>query len=345
MIFVSIASYRDPELTKTISSLMKNADNPEEIILGIVSQDLSNKHPKLNMHNVRQINIAAKDAKGAGYARKLAMELYENEEYFMQIDSHMRFAKSWDTKLKSMLAEAQKITGKEKVILSQFPAPYFVGSDGKDYFIENDEVYWDRPSWSGVRNNVDGSWGAYRIEMEDKSKPHPTHTILAGFVFTIGKIVEEIPYDERIPFMGEELCFAIRAYTRGWELYAPNEMVIWHFYTRKEMPKVWSEGVRETTWIELESESHAVQRAVLLAEERGTYGIEDYDRYFDYQDMIGINFHDFYVSGVLNFKANMSILVEELDFSGFGIHSGYCLNDLHDQCKQEVCECQCHKEK
>ena len=108
-IFISIASYRDLELPKTVNSLYQNADNPEDLVFGIVNQDARNKHatfPHLK-DQLRTNNIHYKDAKGAGYARKLAMELYDNEDYFFQVDSHMRFAKGWDTKLKNMLVIAQ----------------------------------------------------------------------------------------------------------------------------------------------------------------------------------------------------------------------------------------------
>jgi hypothetical protein len=133
--------------------------------------------------------------------------------------------------------------------------------------------------------------------MKDKTKPHPSHTILAGYVFAPGNLVEEVPYDPRISFMGEELCFAIRAYTRGWDIYAPNEMLVWHYYTRKDSPKIWNqrdEITRTVTWRQMEDKSHAVQKAVLMGEEEGIYGVVKNQRYEDYQKMIGKNFKKFY---------------------------------------------------
>ena len=37
-IFISIASYRDPELIPTIENCIKNADNPEHLVFGISRQ-------------------------------------------------------------------------------------------------------------------------------------------------------------------------------------------------------------------------------------------------------------------------------------------------------------------
>lgn len=343
-IFVSIASYRDEQLSKTVDSLISNADNPQDLHLGIISQDVSGRHPNFDhIANVKQTNVHARDACGAGYARKLAMDLYDGEDYFFQIDSHMRFAKGWDTKLKDMLCVAQQEAETEKVILSQFPAAYFPGSDGKDYFITGDPLYWEEPSWTAVKNGDDGSWAGQRMKMENFDKPHKSHTILAGYVFTIGSIVEEVPYDERISFMGEELCFAIRAYTRGWEIYAPNEMLIWHYYKRQRDDKVWQNSSTKRSWFSIEKESHEVQKNVLLAKETGVFGVEDYDRYFDYQDMIGISFHDFYFVDKRSFKENMSLLIEEIDFFSDGPKTGYCISNLHEDCHQELCTCDCHE--
>lgn len=343
-IFISIASYRDPELPSTIRSLYDMADQPEDLVFSVVSQEVKNRHPDLSWlgKQLKMIEVHAKDAAGAGYARKLAMQNYNEEDYFLQLDSHMRVRKGWDTDLKNMLSVAQEIAGTDKVILSQFPAAYFIGSDNKVYY-KDDKDYWARPSWTTVQVNKDGSWGGRRMEMQNFSKPHMSHTVLAGYLFAPGKIVKEVPYDERITFMGEEVCFAIRAYTRFWEIYAPNEMLIWHFYQRPNMPKVWNNGVRKKSWMEMEKDSHEVIKRVLLGEEQGVYGIDNFDRYLEYQKMIGINFAEFYQTDIIDQKTSLNVLIEEIDFSDTGGITGYCLQEMHNECERLVCNCNCHK--
>ena len=343
-IFISIASYRDPQLMPTIRSLIDNADNPRDLHFGIVSQDLSGKHPKLKgWDNTKVIEVHARDAKGAGYARKLATELYDGQDYFFQTDSHMRFAKGWDTKLKNMLAEAQEIAGTGRVILSQFPAPFEIFSDNSIHYIKGDEFFWDDVSWTSVVNTYYGAWAGNREVMEDKSKPHKSHTVLGAMIFAPGYIAHEIPYDERISFMGEELCYAIRAYTRGWEIYAPNEMVAWHYYKRTDHPKIW--GDKKAAWFDIEKASKDAQKSVLLGEDNGVYGIGNYDRYLEYQEMIGINFHDFY-DEEREVKPDLEWVSEEIvfDFEPT-LMSGPCLSDKHEFCSVDVCVCDCHKEK
>lgn len=343
-IFVSIASFRDLELPKTVDSLISNADDPDSLHIGIVSQDLKNKHPKYDNSNIKVMEVDAKQAKGAGYARSLAMDLYDGEDYFFQIDSHSRFAKGWDTKLKNILKRSQGIAGTEKVILSQYPAPYFVGSDNKDYFPETGGTgYWSVPSWSKVINNAYGHWCAARQKMDDYNDPHLSYTVLAGYIFTLGSIVEEVPYDPRISFMGEELCFAVRAYTRGWEIYAPNEMLVYHFYKREGHSKIWNTGALKEKWLSMERESYAVQKDVLTGIEDGIYGIDDYERFIEYQEMVGIDFGEFYQMDRMNIKANLSVVEQEIDFSDTPMKSRYCLSDLHGHCVHiEECNCECH---
>lgn len=349
-IFISVASYRDPDLVTTVRSLYDNADNSDDLVFGIVNQEQRGKHADFSWlgEQARVVNMHYKDAKGAGYARKIAMDLYDGEDFFFQVDAHMRFAKGWDTTLTDMYNWCVQDAGSHKVILSQFAAPFIVGSDGKDYYIHNDPDFWEEPSWTSVVNTWAGVWAGNREKIEDLSTPVKTHTVLGALLFTHGDIVKEVPYDERISFMGEELCFAIRAWTRDWHLYAPNEMVAWHFYKREERPKIWRDNVAGRSWTDIEMASQQVQKNILLGIEHGPYGIDNYQKYLDYQDMIGINFEKFY-NEEIDKKVNLGLITTETVFDDeFNIvevsRSGYCLNGMHSQClAYDHCDCICHE--
>lgn len=316
-IFISIVSYRDTELLPTIKSILENAENPEDIHFGVVSQDLENNHPNLSfIKNLSYLKMDFRKARGVGYARKIAMQMYQGQNFYLQLDSHMRAGSGWDTKLLEMYEVCISAEESNKIVLSQFPAPYEVHTDGSIFYPKNHEELWDIPTWSKVHNRDHGAWSASRQVIEDLSKPHPSHTVLAGYLFAPGFFIEEIPYDERISFMGEELCLAMRAYTRGWKIYAPNEMLFWHFYKRKHSPKVWDQiddMKRPLKWIQMEMDSKKVQKDILLGKERGIYGIENYEKYLEYQELIGINFKDFYENEIQK-KVNKSLRTEELIF-------------------------------
>lgn len=316
-IFISIVSYRDTELLPTIKSIIENSDCPEHLHFGVVSQDLDKNHPDLSfVKNLSYIKMDFRESRGVGCARKIAMQLYGGQSFYLQLDSHMRAAKKWDTKLQQMYKRCSGIEKNNKIILSQFPAPYEIHTDGSTFYPKNHKELWDIPSWSRVHNRDHGAWSAIRQSINDLSQPHPSHTVLAGYLFAPGFFIKDIPYDERISFMGEELCIALRAYTRNWKIYSPNEMLFWHFYKRRQSPKIWDQiddMKRPLKWIQMEMESKRVQKNILLAKERGIFGIDSYEKYIEYQEMIGINFSDFYKNEI-NKKVNTSVKTEELIF-------------------------------
>ena len=347
-IFVSIASYKDDELEKTVKSLIENSDKPDNLRVVVLSQDTKRDHPDLSMYeSVDMIKMDFRLARGVGYARKIIMNEYGGEDFFFQIDSHTRLAKSWDTKMIQMLSQAQEHSGIEKIILSQYPSPYIPQGKNRDMYPKGDSILWDRPSWTGVKNNWHGAWSGKRMELTDKTRPNESHSILAGYIFSLGSFVEEIPYDERISFMGEELCIALRAYTRGWKIYSPHETLVWHFYTRKDRPKIWNQvddAVRDAKWMDLEMKSRKVQENILRGMESGTYGIKDHVKYLEYQSLIGIDFNYFY-DNQLNNKINKSILIEEITVSGMVKLSNWCISKDHEGCETKGCECNCHNKK
>jgi hypothetical protein len=299
-IFVSVASYRDRELPKTVKSVFDNAKYSSNLKISVLSQELGGSHPDLSFipeKNLQYNKMHMKDARGAGYARKVISEMYNGEEFFFQIDSHMRFEKNWDVRLLTMMEKAKSKAKTEKIILSQYPAPYRIFTNGKEFYPKDDQYYWSDPSWTSVVYTYKGEWAGNREAIEDFSVPHKSHAILAGYMFAQGSLIEEVPYDDRISFMGEELCFSIRAYTRGWEIYAPNEMLAYHFYVRNEHPKIWNQRddmARPVKWRDIEDKSKELQKSILLGKEKGVYGISSRKRYNEYQKMIGINFKNFY---------------------------------------------------
>lgn len=68
---------------------------------------------------------------------------------------------------------------------------------------------------------------------------------LAGVYFSDGSFAREVPNDPNIFFIGEEIAMAARAFTHGYDIYAPHKILLWHFYTRSEHSKVWSDHNNE----------------------------------------------------------------------------------------------------
>jgi hypothetical protein len=312
-IFISIASYRDPELIRTIKSAIDNASRPNDLHFSVVIQDFDRDIPDLSwVNNLSLITMHPKEAMGAGFARAKAMLAYKNQDYYIQIDSHTIFEKNWDTMCINQLKKAQEIAKNEKIILSHFPPAFHVESNNKISYITKDK---DKPPYATKQVptlNRRNEWTAKRVELSDKNKSMPelSTTILAGFVFTLGSIVDEVPYDPEISFFGEEICFAMRAWTRGWDIYSPSATIVHHFYHRGNYKKIWKDrNIRKLSWKEIEQMSKDKQMRVLCGIEKGTFGAGNYRHLKAYEKLVGFDFKEMY--GLTNSNNESTIKVRE----------------------------------
>lgn len=309
-IFISIASYKDPELMRTINSAIENASNPDSLVFGIVVQDLIEDIPEYQEYsNMKVIKMHPKYARGVGYARAKAMELYDNEDYYLQIDSHTRFEKGWDSICIDQHKQAQDISNNKKIILSYFPPPFHVESNKSVSFPSKNMNRPPYPTKQWPILTERKEWTAERIELLNKNIPELSATVLAGFIFTTGNIVQEVPYDPEIAFFGEEICFAMRAWTRGWDIYSPCKVILYHFYSREGYRKVWKDrNLRVASWKEIEKISIEKQKNVLCGIEQGIYGAGDYRHLKLYQKFCGFDFKHIY--GLTNQEDDSTIDIE-----------------------------------
>ena len=109
-IFVSIANYRDSETPHTLRDLYAKAAHPERVFVGIFSQTVPGVDDDclpidgFPPPQVRQLRIDARESLGACWARhRILTELYQDEDYVLQIDSHSRFVEGWDNRCIAML--------------------------------------------------------------------------------------------------------------------------------------------------------------------------------------------------------------------------------------------------
>jgi hypothetical protein len=297
-IFISIASYRDPELQWTIKSAIENANNPDNLYFGVVHQGVDSELFDINsIKNMSLIKMHPKEAKGAGFARAKAMELYSGQEYFLQIDSHTRFVPGWDAICIDQLNRAKNISGHSRVLLSYFPAPYEPERNGGMFLVKNNPKIKSYPTRQKILLNKRKQWTAERFEFDSKLKENPelSETVLGGFMFSDGSIVNEVPYDPEISFFGEEICFAMRSWTRGWDIYSPSKNIVYHFYSRGGYSKIWKDrNLRGISWKEIEEISHSKQKRVLCGEEEGVFGAGNIRTLAEYEIFTNTNFKDFY---------------------------------------------------
>ena len=239
-IFISIASYRDKNCNSTIKSIYNNAKYPEYIYIGICQQnkdtDIDCLHD-INNNNIKIIRIDYKDAKGPIYARYLASTLCEKEEYYLQIDSHTIFIKNWDIICIKSIENLKKISNKP--ILSHYPRDY------PDKDIKNkDKFYVTYIKYLKFIKNKDFKIIQYEGArfVDTKNTFIKTPFVTGNFLFLESSFLNEIPYDNSLHYLhhGEEILHSLRFYTYGYDVFIPNQNIVYHNYIHKE-PKIWND--------------------------------------------------------------------------------------------------------
>jgi hypothetical protein len=295
-IFIQIASYRDPELVKTVKDCIANAKKPENLVFSIARQfHPDDKFDDLSEYKddprFRILDIPHEESQGVCWARNLTQQLYQNEEYTMQIDSHMRFEKDWDDTLIGMIKQLKK-KGHKKPLLTGYVSSFNPENDPAGRVREPWRMVFDRFIPEGaiffLPETIPG-W-------QELTEPITARFYSAHFCFTIGKFAKEVQHDPEYYFHGEEISIAARAYTHGYDLFHPHKVVIWHEYTRKGRTKQWDD---DKTWGDKNKKSHLKNRR-LFSMDGETFNPDDFGKYGfgkvrtlrDYEKYSGILFSE-----------------------------------------------------
>jgi len=296
-IFIQIASYRDPELVPTIENCIANATNPENLTFGICWQyDENDKWDNLDKYinnpNFSIMDVPWNKSKGLGWARHHIQKMWKGERYTLQLDSHHRFKKSWDT----TLIEMMKQTNVSKPIITTYAAIYEPSENGD---ILKEDIY----KMVGKKFSSYGTILFFPEHIEKKyDKPIPARFVSGHFYFTLGIHCCEYKYDPNIYFAGDEISLSIRSYTLGYDIFHPHKVVIYHYYLRNGRKKHWDDFVIENKknekidklWHEM-NESSLMRLRQLLREEDNNIDLYDYGlgsvrTFEEYERYAGINF-------------------------------------------------------
>ncbi len=280
-VFMSLGAYRDHLLGETLRQAFKMAAHPDQLFVGAVVQNcfgletscrtgvevkgkdkngnpitqVSDRPPDVNgieqfcadpdyvkyceSGQIRVLYVNETESNGPTTARYFASKLWGGETYFVQADAHLRFAKDWDRLYQEELQAAKSYP---KAILSSYPPgfseddpPYVGGSRGTRLctceFSTSDVEH--RIIRINTGNNCKG----------EEVTPTQIAYIAAGFFFARAEFLVDIPFDPYLPwcFMGEEIALSLRAWTHGWDIYAPRKNLIAHQYRPGSMglPKFW----------------------------------------------------------------------------------------------------------
>ncbi len=286
LIFVSIASYRDPQLVATIADCIAKANDPDGLRFGICWQhDAADPpFPYLDDPRFRVLDVDWRESRGACWARAEIMKLWQEEDWYLQVDSHCRFAPGWDEKMLRAVMQ----TGSAKPILSTYATGFTPGEN---------EMLRDEPLQMALQaftsDGIPQLKPAPSVRVGWPPRPARARFLSGGFLFTIGDFVEEVPYDPDLYFMGEESAMTLRAYTHGYDLFHPSRTLVWHDYIRMDARKHWGDHTEANalsrtisrTWSDFDTPSRQKVKRLLLGEPVEGFGlgsertIEEYEAY------------------------------------------------------------------
>lgn len=287
LIFVSIAAYRDSQLLPTILDCIEKASSPERLRFGICWQrdDQDSLLPLGNDQRFRILDVNWRESKGACWARAEIMKLWQGEDWFLQVDSHCRFASGWD----AVLLQTMNETSSDKPILSTYASPFTPG--GNEVLCGGPlQIVFQAFTAEGVPQLRPGDFP----RQTNAKRPLRARFLAAGFLFAQGRFVEEVPYDPELYFMGEESAMTIRAFTHGYDLFHPADPIIWHDYIRADSRKHWADHTDTADapghWSTLDERSKRKVQRLLEGEAVESFGLGQVRTLREYEAYAGLSF-------------------------------------------------------
>ncbi len=276
-LFIGISAFRDNRCSKTLYNLFTKAKYPERINIGVVQQwkfdeddDCLGEYCKMveelnpemwkasggvcpHYHQVKVMRLDYRESQGPCYGRHFQSYMLRDEEFCLQLDSHMDVILDWDKELMDMWGR----TNNEYGILSVYV--------------------------SGIENlPQNGTLAKYaphlcELTFEGKSKKEPryehtrnvrglkapllTTAFAGGFNFGKCHSWKAVPYDPGLKkvFNGEEFSMAARLWTLGYDFYTPDRSVVGHDYGGSM--KEGFRGAKPMTWIRNDASNARAVRA------------------------------------------------------------------------------------
>lgn len=295
-IFIAIASLLDPELPITINDCIIKSDNPENLSFGVCWQyDNDNKEVSENIldfyedkFNIRIIKYDWRESKGGCWARQIAQSLHKDEHYHLQIDSHTRLVKGWDTKCKTLINQLKEKS--PKPYISFLPALYTKNREyGVDSLYEQlhemDMVNVPKIKYVAPDGHI--HYGGYDNKQILK-EPIKTPLLYGGFIFSESNWIKDIEQDPNHYYAGEELALVIRSYTHGYDCYLPNELFGWHIANGDYIPKHYTH-LSKTNGNEEHMAAMVRLNMLFNGEDLGKYGLGSERSLSEYEQFLKVD--------------------------------------------------------
>jgi hypothetical protein len=223
-IFIQISAYQDHELHKTIKDCINKSSGKNELHFGV---NLIFKEDNITIPCIPNLKIQMSKAPenlGVGIGRYIANKLYDGEDFYLQIDAHTRFIENWD---ESIINDYNLYKNEGcNPVLTTYPSPYWYengkevlesnpGTNAIDFKIEDVDLFKRTKFFHQYSKATEGSIF--------------TKSISGGSVFSSGDISLIAP-NKKMFNWGEEMLYAIRLFTHGYDLMIPQKQYLFHLY-------------------------------------------------------------------------------------------------------------------
>lgn len=258
-IFINIPSYHDPEIWETIDNFYKNAKYPERVYFGVTNQtdaiklhtEVLDRFPKVKMDIVKPGSIV-----GCQPARLNSHKFYNQEDYYLNMDSHMRSIANWDEEIINDFEELQSRNGPS--VITAYAAAYNKDENGNDII---PEVTFSTGFFMSEANI--GHFKKYGIPQfcafnHDLNKEIPSPYISGHFFFTSREAINETGFVKEVMFTEEEIFMAVRFYTAGYNIFNPKKTYVYHRYGRNGRKLFWEDFPEEWYSKDIESRNFVV---------------------------------------------------------------------------------------
>lgn len=260
-VVVMISSFRDVLCINTVKEAFDNAYNPDRIRIAIVLQGSKNDADCMEMYcqevgeancrrnQIVQLKLPLERSRGVMFARFLEQTLIKDEEFCLQIDSHMVFPEHWDKLALGDWLSAEN----EMAVMTTYP---------------NRATDVNKQEFSPVR--CDTVWGSNVVacgtsarNVRHKQKtPYLSAFFGAGIAFSKCHANIVVPYDPFMAWMfkGEEYNRSARLWTHGYDLYAPKVNYAYHFYDDDPRPAKYKNIQRDRSFFSDNKDSAMIVR-------------------------------------------------------------------------------------
>lgn len=248
-IFVSVVSYRDPLLQKTVQSLLDNKSPRYDITVAIFEQtslqnSLVTLAPDLvSKKEVKYKRIDPEYAESVCWARHINFLQLSDEDFIYEVDSHMLFDKNWDRKLVNDYRQGVVLSGHDKVIITGSCKNFELDKNNNPILHEHPV-----PMRSDVKYFVyqyhSNILGAHGDIGPSDGRVTPAIHICAGNFFTHSSWVKNVGANPDIYFEGEEQYMVLESFKKGYDMYHMSDIVSYHYMnTNQYITKQWYEPI------------------------------------------------------------------------------------------------------